>query len=102
VNGPRANRSVVEVPCRVGRGEVEAFPSRVPRTSRSRSTVEALRRAGLVRDGPGVRFEVGCVLLWLSRFCFLLSMDVGTPILLVPTVAPEPLGECEITLPEAC
>jgi hypothetical protein len=25
---------------------------------------------------------------------------VGTPVLLVPTVAPEPLGECVITLPE--
>jgi hypothetical protein len=35
---------------------VEAFTSRVPRTSRSRSAVEALRRAGLVRDGPDVRF----------------------------------------------
>jgi hypothetical protein len=27
---------------------------------------------------------------------------VGTPILFVPTVAPEPLGECVIILPEAC
>jgi hypothetical protein len=42
--------------------------------------VEALRRAGLVRDGLGIRFEVACVL-------FLLSMDVGTPILLVPTIS---------------
>jgi hypothetical protein len=29
-------------------------------------------------------------------------MAVGTPVLLVPRVAPEPLGECVITLPEAC
>jgi hypothetical protein len=29
-------------------------------------------------------------------------MGVGTPVLLVPTVAPEPLGECVITLPEVC
>jgi hypothetical protein len=26
-------------------------------------------------------------------------MDVGSPVLLVPTVALEPLGECVITLP---
>jgi hypothetical protein len=77
------------------------------------------RRGCLVRVGAGVwsrhsvelasyetdlvmRFEVGCVLLRLSRFVFLSSIDVGTPILLVPTVTPEPLGECEITLPEVC
>jgi hypothetical protein len=29
--------------------------------------------------------EAGCLLLWLSRFVFLLSLDVGTHILLVPT-----------------
>jgi hypothetical protein len=29
-------------------------------------------------------------------------MGVGTPVLLVRTVAPEPLGECVITLPEVC
>jgi hypothetical protein len=29
-------------------------------------------------------------------------LDVGTPILLVPTIAPKSLGECVITLPEAC
>jgi hypothetical protein len=56
-NEPRASRNVVEVPCRAGRGAVEAFPSRVPRTSRSQSAVEALRRAGLVRDGPGTRLR---------------------------------------------
>jgi hypothetical protein len=40
---------------RTGRGAVEAFPSGVPRTSRSWSAVEAPRRAGLVRDGPCMR-----------------------------------------------
>jgi hypothetical protein len=49
------SRSAVEVPCCTGRGAVEAFPSGEPRTSRSWSAVEALRRAGLVRDGPGTR-----------------------------------------------
>jgi hypothetical protein len=79
VNEPRASRSVVEVPCRAGRGAVEASSSRVPHTSRSRSAVEALRRAGLVRDGPGMWFEVGCFLLWHSRFVFFIIDGCGYP-----------------------
>jgi hypothetical protein len=41
--------------------------------------------------------------LCLSRFVlfFILSLDVGTPIPLVPIVAPEPFVECVITLQEA-
>jgi hypothetical protein len=82
---PRAGRSAVEVPCCTGWGAVEAPPSRVPRTSRSRSAVEALRRAGLVRDGPDTRSRRATFYCGFSRFSFLLAMDVGTPILLVPT-----------------
>jgi hypothetical protein len=51
------SESAVEALCRAGRGAVEAFSSRVPHTSRSRSAVEAFRRAGLVRDGPGTRLR---------------------------------------------
>jgi hypothetical protein len=52
--------------------------------------------------------DLSCGLRWVAfcrgfrHFSFLLSMGVGTPVLLVPIVAPEPLGECVITLPEAC
>jgi hypothetical protein len=74
----------------------------VPRTSRSRSAVEALRRASLVRDGLDTRSRRAAFYCGFSRFSFLLAMDVGTLILLVPTVAPEPLGECVITLLEVC
>jgi hypothetical protein len=51
------SRSVVEVPRCTGRGAVEAFPSGEPRASRSWRAVEALSRAGLVRDGPGTRLR---------------------------------------------
>jgi hypothetical protein len=64
-----------------GRG----LPSRGPRTSRRRDAVEAFRRASLVRGGPVARSKVDCVLSWLSRFSPLLSLNAGTPILLVPT-----------------
>jgi hypothetical protein len=49
-------------------------PSSWPRTRRTRYVVEA-----------------GCLLLWLNHFCFLLSLVVGTPMLLVPTL---PLHMC--------
>jgi hypothetical protein len=41
-------------------------------------------------------FYYGLVIL------FFIIDAVGTPILLVPIVAPEPLGECGITIPEVC
>jgi hypothetical protein len=87
VNEPRASRNAVEVPCRAGRGAVEAFPSRVPRMSRSRSAVEALRRAGLVRDGPGMRlrraaFCCGLVVLFFIIVGCGYPHTVGTDILL--------------------
>jgi hypothetical protein len=40
---------------RTERGAVDTFLSGVPRTSRSWSAVETLRRAGLVRGGPYTR-----------------------------------------------
>jgi hypothetical protein len=83
-NEPRASRSVVEAPCCTGRGAVEALPSGVPRTSRSWSAVEALRRAGLVRDGPSTRsrraaFCCGLIVL------FFYYRWLWVPIVLVPT-----------------
>jgi hypothetical protein len=74
----------------------------MPRTSRSQSTVEASRRAGLVRVGAGARsrrpvkrasYEAdwirgrgGPPFIAVSIvLVFLLTMDVGTPVLLVPT-----------------
>jgi hypothetical protein len=95
-------------------------PSSGPRTSRSRDVVEAPRQAGLVRVGAGTwsRHPVerasyesesgrgrGAPSSGLSFHCgfgyvSFLAIGVGTPVLLVPTVAPEPLGECVITLPE--
>jgi hypothetical protein len=72
--------------------------ARVRDGMRSRHSVEpASYETDLTRDLKWAAFCRG-----FSYFSFLLSMDMGTPILLVPTVAPEPLGECVITLPGAC
>jgi hypothetical protein len=63
---------------------------------RSRHPVEpASYEADLTRVLKWAVFCHGLVVL------VLLSLNVGTPILLVPTVAPEPLGDCVITLLEA-
>jgi hypothetical protein len=64
----------------IGRGR--DAPSSGPRTSRSRSAVEAPRRAGLVRG----RLRRAAFYRGFSRFSFLLTMVVGTPVLLVPTL----------------
>jgi hypothetical protein len=67
-----------------GTGRGRGVPSSLPRTSRTLYAVEV------------------CCLCYGLIALFLLSLVVGTPILLVPTVAPEPLGECVVTLSEAC
>jgi hypothetical protein len=69
--------------CCTGRGAVEAFPSGVPRTSRSWSVVEALRRAGLVRDGPCTRsrraaFCCGLIVLFFIIVGYGYPHTVGT------------------------
>jgi hypothetical protein len=85
---------------------------------RDRAWPRCSRRGCLVRVGAGARsrrsvepasYKTDLVygLRWAAFCCglvilFFIIDDVGTPILLVPTVAPEPLGECVITLPEAC
>jgi hypothetical protein len=84
---------------------------------RDKARSRCSRRGCLVRVRAGARSrrsvelasyetDLVCGLSWAAFCCglvvFLLSMDVGTPILLVPTVAPEPLGECEVTLLEVC
>jgi hypothetical protein len=88
------------LPYWMGRGR--GAPSSGPRTSWSRSAVEAPRRAGLVQGGQDAQSRRAAFYCGFSRFSFILAMGVGTPVLLVPTVAPEPLGECVITLPEVC
>jgi hypothetical protein len=80
----------------MGRGR--SAPSSRPRTSRSQSAVEAPHRAGLIRGGLDTRSRQAAFYCGFSRFSFLLAMDVGTPVLLVPTIAPEPLGECVVTI----
>jgi hypothetical protein len=83
-DGARSRRSRRGCLVRVGNG------------ARSRRPVElASYESDLVR-GRGV-----LSLLRFNRFVFLLSLVVGILILLVPTVAPEPLGECVVTLSEA-
>jgi hypothetical protein len=69
-----------------GMGRGRGAPSSGPRTSRSRSAVEAPRRAGLVRGGLDRRSRRAAFYCGFSRFSFLLAMDVGTPVLLVPTL----------------
>jgi hypothetical protein len=81
-----------------GRGTLSSGP----RTSRSQSAVEVPHRVGLVQGGLDTRSRRAAFYCGFSRFSLLLAMDVDTPVLLVPTVAPEPLGECVITLPEVC
>jgi hypothetical protein len=85
-----------------GMGRGRGAPSSGPHTSRIQGAVEAPRRAGLVRGGLDTRSRWAAFYCGFSRFSFLLAMDVGTPVPLVPTVAPEPLGECVITLLEVC
>jgi hypothetical protein len=63
-------------------------PSSRPHTSRSRSAVEAPRRAGLVRGGLDTRSRRAAFCCGFSHFSFLLAMDVRTPILLVLTIRP--------------
>jgi hypothetical protein len=94
------SRGAISYGPRMGRGAVEVLPSGAPRMSRSGSAVEMLHRVGLVRGGPCTRSRC-------TAFCgglivlFFFTVGCGTPILLVPTVAPEPLGECVVTLLEA-
>jgi hypothetical protein len=67
-----------------GMGRGRGAPSSGPRKNRSRSAVEAPRRAGLVRGGLDTRLRRAAFYCSFSRFSFLLAMDIGTPVLLVP------------------